>query len=203
MNHQIKTLALLLVSIVLLTSCAQLRKTPTTFEHTSWKKRQAELHQIKNWTMSGTLSITHHKKRDIAKIKWAQTPNSYNINIFAPLNMGSIRIIGNESEVALWNSNKKPLKAKTPEQLTLAQLGWQLPVSNIRYWILGLPAPKTKINATSFDQYGHLIALNQSGWQVTYSRFNPIKNNLDLPQLIELKNENLAIKLKITNFAID
>jgi len=198
-NHKKKIkLITLLFGTMFLVGCAYFRQ-PPSFVHTPREKRQAELQQIKTWTLTGSLSITHNKKRDIARFKWTQNQNDYTINISGPLNISSIRIVGNSDNIELWRTNKKCIKAKTPEQLMLDQLGWQLPISNIRYWILALPTPAAKIDSIHFDQYGHIIDLEQNGWQIKYSEFQTqVEKNFDLPKIVELKNKEIAIKLKIT-----
>lgn len=167
----------------------------STFKYISWKERQAKIQKNKSWTINGRLSITHNKKRDIASFEWQQNPNNYTINISGPLNLNSIKITGNANQVEFCQSGQACINAKSAEQLFFNQFGWRLPLSNMRYWILTLPAP-TKIGATSFDNYGHLVALQQQGWKIYYSEFELV-NNLDLPSMIELQNKRFSIKLKI------
>lgn len=155
------------------------------------------LQQITNWSITGSISITYEKQRELARFKWIQQQRDYVINIFGPLNIKNIYITGNPHTVRLRHPNKKWVEAKTPEQLTQNQLGWVLPISNLRYWILALPAA-TKIAAANFDQYGHLISLEQQGWQIKYSDFYRLpKTGIDLPKVIELNHQKLAIKIKI------
>jgi len=197
------TIIMLFTALIFLGGCAYFQK-PLPSKHVPCKEEhKVELQQITDWTMDGALSITRDKKRDIARFKWVQKQSGYTINISGPLNINSVRIIGDSNGVEFWRTRKKCIKASTPEQLTQDQLGWQLPVSNMRYWILALPVPNTKIDAANFDQYGHLIDLNQSGWQMKYSEFqrNPEKN-IDLPKIIELTNEGIVIRIKVTQSCI-
>lgn len=189
-------LSLLLAEIIFLTGCAHFQPQPA-FKYISWQERQTKLQQNKNWIIDGSLSITHNKKRDIAHFEWQQNQNNYAINISGPMNLRRVNIVGTANQVALCQSNNKCIKAKSPEQLFFNQFGWQLPISNMRYWALALPAP-AKIEATRFDQYGHLVALKQQGWKIYYSEFHPV-GNVDLPDTIELQNKKFFIKLKIKN----
>lgn len=199
-NRKITIIVLSLV-LLFLAGCAHLRK-PPSFKPTPWKERQSGLQQITNWEMDGALSVTCGRKRDAVRFKWLQKRNSYAITISGPLNIGGARIVGDVNGVEFCCTHKKCTRASTPEQLTLSQLGWQFPISNIRYWILALPVPHAKINAKSFDQYGHLANLDQSGWQIKYSDFQPnVKNNVDLPKIIELTNKEIAIKIKVTKLS--
>jgi outer membrane lipoprotein LolB len=187
---------LLCTGIAFLVGCAHFQPQPT-FKYIPWQERKTKLQQNKNWIIDGSLSITHNKKRDIANFAWQQNQNNYAINISGPMNLRRVNIVGTANQVELCQSNNKCIKAKTGEQLFFNQFGWQLPISNMRYWVLALAAP-TKIEATRFDQYEHLVALKQQGWKIYYSEFRPVKD-VDLPNIIELQNKRFFIKIKIKN----
>ena len=188
-----KTNVLLICCIVFLVGCAH--RAPT-FKYISWKERKASLEQSKNWTINGSLGITHSKKRDYASFKWQQNQDNYVIVISGPLNLSRIKITGDADQVELCQSGAPCIKAKSAEQLLFSQFGWRLPISNMKYWILSLPAPDNKISESKFDAYGHITSFKQQRWKIDYTDFQPIKNNIDLPTVIKLQNPRLAIKLK-------
>lgn len=185
---------IVVVFILFLTGCAHFQP-QQNFQHISWKKREAKLQQNKSWVISGLISVTYNQKRDMAHFEWAQNQNNYTINISGPMNLNSVQIIGNKNEVRFYRSNNKCVKAKTPEKLFFDQLGWWLPISSIRYWIFALPAP-AKTNLVKFDKYGHLVFFEQHGWKINYFDFQSA-NGMDLPSMIELKNDKFFIKLKL------
>lgn len=196
------TIIVLSLAVLFLAGCAHFQK-PLVFKPVAWKERQVGLKQITTWEMHGALSVTYDHKRDVVRFKWVQNQDNYNIHISGPLNIGGARIFGDASGVEFCRTRKKCIKADTPEQLTLNQLGWQFPISNIRYWILALPVPCAKIDAVSVDQYGHLTDLHQSGWQIKYSEFQSnVVNNVNLPKVIELTNREVSIKIKVTNHKV-
>jgi outer membrane lipoprotein LolB len=199
MRYQ-RNIAIIILSAILLflEGCTNLQKS-LFFEPVLQDERQTSLKQITNWEIDGVLSITRGKKRDTARFKWLQKHDSYTINVSGPFNIGGVHIIGDADNVEFCRTRKKCIKASTPEQLALSQLGWQFPISNIRYWILTLPVPCIKVDAASIDRYGHLTDLNQSGWQIKYSKFQTAntENNIDLPKIIELTNKEIVIKIVI------
>ncbi|MBU0744523.1 MAG: lipoprotein insertase outer membrane protein LolB [Gammaproteobacteria bacterium] len=202
MSYKKIKIIILLTNALFLSGCSYFHR-PPAFKTEPWKQRYTELRQIKDWTMNGSFSISYNKKMDIARFTWAQKQNRYDINISGPLNLNSIRIIGDLNNVELWGVGKKMIKASTPEQLVYEQFGWQLPISNIKYWILAAPVPG-KIDAMSLDQYGHIVDLNQKGWQIKYSDFQAdTQKKVDLPKTIELKNNEIAIKIKIKGSSLD
>jgi outer membrane lipoprotein LolB len=179
---------LLFVGVAFLIGCTHFQSQPN-FKYMPWKERQAKIKKKNSWLINGTLSITYNKKRDIANFTWQQKQNNYIINISGPLNFNSIKITGTANQVEFCQSGQACLYK------SLNQFGWRLPISSMRYWVLTLPAP-AKIAVTKFDQYGRLTVLEQQGWKIYYSDFQPV-NNVDLPNIITLQNKDFFIKLKI------
>ncbi len=198
MNYNKNFIAIILIlDLLFLTGCVHLPES-LPFNTVAWKKRQIELQRITSWKMSGVLSVTCGAKRDTVRFKWVQKQDSYHITISSPLGVGGALIIGDKGMVEFCRTRKNCITAKTPEQLTLSHLGWQFPISNIRYWILAMPVPHAKTEAAVIDQYGHLISFSQSNWQIRYTEFQPeVANRVELPKIIELTNKDIKIKIKV------
>ena len=79
-------------------------------------------------------------------------------------------------------------------------LGWQLPVTNLYFWVRGLPAPNSSAS-TTFDPYHHLIELEQQGWQIQYERYTAIQG-IDLPSKLRLKRGQLQVKIVISSWKL-
>ena len=81
----------------------------------------------------------------------------------------------------------------------LENIGWYLPLSFFRYWILTLPVPNISYRA-KFDKYNHLIFLKQKGWIIKYSDFKTVKN-VDLPRKILISYHNFKFDLSISSLS--
>lgn len=53
-------------------------------------------------------------------------------------------------------------------------LGWQLPVSDLRYWIQGLISPNAPASLTLRNPQGQLTQLTQLGWQMEFSQYQAL-----------------------------
>jgi outer membrane lipoprotein LolB len=195
--------ALILSCALLLSSCATIKQTPMPGTHyLSWKARQAQLAEISSWYASGSLGITHDNHSDIATFSWEKNNNHYAINIHSPLNLKNVHISGNNANVTLWLSTTKQVSAKTPEELLQKQMGWMLPVSNLAYWIKGLPAPASNARKNiTLDANNRLSELKQMGWQIQYTDFTSI-NGVDLPTKIRLQTRDFRMKLVIKEWKV-
>lgn len=197
-NQPLSILIIFLVSVI--SGCANLHPVPLTSPQLSWKQRQQQLQNLNHWTLRGSISITYGNKSDIASFDWQQVAATYLINIRAPLNLSSARIEGNATQVVLWQSTTQKITARTPESLISKQFGWNLPISNLKYWIRSLPAPG-KTDKIQLDDLHHLAVLHQQGWVITYSNYQLV-NGTDLPEKIEIQRPQLKIKLVIRTWEL-
>jgi len=170
-----------------------------TYHKESWQQRRKALAQIQRWNIDGAFSIQQASRSAIASYEWKQRSSSYNIRIHSSLNIYTADIVGKPGYVTLQQSNKQRYSARTPEQLMQKQLGWHLPISNLFYWMRGLPAPDK--HQAKFDAFGHLIYLQQAGWRVRFSNYLPV-GKVDLPRTLELHSKQLAVKIVIKHWKL-
>ena len=86
------------------------------------------------------------------------------------------------------------LTANSPEDLILKQLGYELPVSYLEFWIRGLPAPDSKAELT-FNELNQLSEISQNGWTVIYP--DPRQYGaLTLPRRVDVSRPEDAIALR-------
>lgn len=194
-----------IVLSVLLAGCAtvprQEPQPPSNLPILTWQKHVAQLDEINAWDIQGAVSIRQGARANMANLLWSQKGRqNYNISLFGPLGMGTIKIIGRADIAILLRSNKPGVTAASPELLMQKQLGWRLPVSNLYYWVRGLPTPNIAAS-TQLDDRNRLIHLNQAGWAIQYSGYKVV-NNVELPTRIDLSNPRLQIRIVIRQWQI-
>lgn len=72
---------------------------------------------------------------------WAQEDERFAIDITGALGIGHTVIEYNGSRATLVSERTGEISANTPEELLVQATGWQAPISQLRYWISGRPAP--------------------------------------------------------------
>lgn len=189
-----------LVATLLAAGCVSLRAPDgaTTFVVQSPARLQAKLEKITAWQTRGALSVVKAGKADIANYHWQQgSAHDYKIRISSALAIYQLLLVRNAQGVTLYKNGARLLQAQTPEKLLLKAVGWYLPVRPLRYWYRGMVAPSTFGKAVAqYDQYGHLVALKQSGWQIQLGHYVSLKKiGVDLPQLLILKHNDLSVKI--------
>jgi outer membrane lipoprotein LolB len=133
----------------------------------NWQRRYQILQNIQQWEFTGRIAVRDDIEAQNSRIRWRQQGDNFVINLWGALNIGATEIIGSPEQVRLQQEGQDPLITDTPEQLIRDQLGYELPVSNLEYWIKGIPAPDGEPELV-FNEFNQLISLQQSGWQIEY-----------------------------------
>ena len=120
--------------------------------------------------------------------------------LFGPLGVGSINIAGQPNLVTVQVNSKEEITAHSAEEILQQQFGWHLPVSSLYYWIRGLPKPNVA-SVKHFDEFNHLISLQQQGWNIHYLRYSGV-NNIDLPSKIILDSATLNLRIVISDWEV-
>ncbi|WP_420589991.1 lipoprotein insertase outer membrane protein LolB [Bacterioplanoides sp.] len=163
---------------------------------------QQQLSQIDSWQVRGKLSVTSSHDSVTGYLTWNQQDGDYQLFITGPFGQGSSQLKGSDDSAELllpgWD---KPQQASNAEQLMLTHMGWKFPVSDIRHWVKGQPAPGGHSDA-KFDDSGLLQELNQHGWKVRYSRYSN-QQGFWLPGLIKVTGHNFRFVFSIKEWTIN
>lgn len=200
MQRNIKNKWTLLIFFLLpLTGCTSM--TPSTQDPTraapkvTWEARQAKIDRMQNWQLNGKVAVQTRRDSGTASVDWVQRGNSYTISLYGPVGSGSMRLSGQPGTVSLVTADGKRYSAKSPEQLLAQRWGFHLPVSNLKYWIRGVPIPG-KESITRFDTRNRLTYLSQDGWIVQYQGYMNTQS-IDLPSRVAVTSPSLRARLVI------
>ncbi|MCW5588784.1 MAG: lipoprotein insertase outer membrane protein LolB [Legionellales bacterium] len=194
-------LGLALILALCLSACAII---PASSEKTQqpmdWATREAQLQMLTAWRINGALGVVAPNNKGFnANYAWLQQNNRFTIELAGPLGANSVLLQGQPGAIYL-KDNRGTFRADSPEVLLAEQMGWHLPISNLVYWVRGIPAPLNP-GDQQFDRFGHLQTLQQDGWMIQYLAYTHVKG-LDLPSRINLNNGNVRVKLIIHQWAM-
>lgn len=188
------------ICLFLLSACTTLTPSPAQNQPLAWKQRLTQLQRISQWTLQGTAGISTAENAWSASLLWQQTPKSYALHLLGPLGVNHIQLAGTTNQATLISPSQPAVIAKDPETLLQQELGWQIPVSHLQYWIRGIPAPG-KPARYRWDNVHHLTQLNQDNWDITYLEYGNI-NGIDLPTKMTLRNATIRVRLVIRQWQL-
>lgn len=163
-----------------------------------WATHKARLSEIDGWQISGKIGIRAPQDSGSGTLFWLQRQDYFDIRLSGPLGRGATRLTGRPDAVALEVAGQGRFEAESPEALVENQLGWQLPVSNLLWWVRGLPAPDSR-SRIALDANGRLANLQQDGWDIQYLGYSE-EDGYALPSRIKLAGRDLQITLVVKDW---
>lgn len=148
---------LTLALVTLLAGCSGLQTQPVSSKH-DFRGNLG----IDDWQLSGRIGITSSDGAHSGYLNWIQCGARYELRINGPLGSGAIKLLGDAHQVTLYEGNREPVSADSPEAL-LQHYGWDMPLSQLRFWIRGVPAPRSPHTDTP-------QGFEQAGWTLTFPR---------------------------------
>ncbi|MBT6275115.1 MAG: outer membrane lipoprotein LolB [Chromatiales bacterium] len=165
----------------------------------AFEVRQKQLAEITDWHATGKLGLKTADDSWSVTVRWKQMGDRFAIRLSGPLGQGTVELKGEPGQVTLQTSEPRIYTAQDAEQLIEQVMGWRLPVTGLRHWLMGNVAPDATPDGLVLDPSGRPISIKQAGWTVTYLSYaahgEAIK--IDLPLKITLVNEKLNARAVI------
>lgn len=183
--------------VLLIAGCARAPLSPVE----NFERYQRQLASIEDWQLRGKMNLRVPGDSETVRVSWDNEPDGYDIRLSGALGMGATWIRGDRKSVRLEQSGEQPVVAATPEELVYTQLGREIPISELRYWVRGLPAPDPRPSQMGFTPAGVLSHLEQSGWSLQYSDYRPV-GPWNLPGKILATRDDLRLTLLVSDWSL-
>jgi outer membrane lipoprotein LolB len=186
--------------VLLVTACSG--SAPPAVENSSWVQHRDQLQDLDSWQLRGRVNVRYNNESHTPRIRWMQQNMDYNIRLWGTFNAGNTTIVGRPGYVTM-EQGGEVLTASRPEDLILQQLGYELPVSYLEYWIRGLPAPASSADLT-FNELNQLAQMVQDGWTIIYT--DPRQyGSISLPRRVEVTRPRNDVRLRFVglNWTLD
>lgn len=161
----------------------------------AWKARRALLTRIDRFNLEARVSSGLAMRGNLT---WKQEPGGFDMRVAGPFGIGAATITGRGKEIEI-KTSKGTFKTSDPEKDLQRKLGWTFPVSHLRYWVLGVPAPGTDPDV-EIDDEGRLATLEQDDWKLEYDEYQEA-GDLQLPRKFVVANDDVTIKVVVDSWA--
>jgi outer membrane lipoprotein LolB len=167
----------------------------------AWESHLVWLGALGNWRVAGRVAVSAESGGWSANLRWRQNGERYRVQLEGPFGQGAVRISGDGNAVALRTADGRSARAETPEALATAELGVEVPVSALRYWLTGRPAPGEAPRALRLDWAGRLEVLEQHGWTVRYRDYTQVGSG-DLPSRLEVTRGDVEARFLLIDWNV-
>lgn len=146
------------------------------------------------FAFNGRVLIKQGAQRDSSGIRWEHRGED-EILLLGPLGYTAGRIHRDARGATLDDAYGKHYAAPDAEALMQKALGWQLPLSGLRYWVTAEPAPDAEFRVEK-NASGQVNSLQQQGWEISYSRYSGTTPNA-LPMQLNMRRDGIDVVLQI------
>ena len=186
-----RTAAGLMFATALLSACTAIA--PPAKENSDWTRQRDQLQELESWELRGRVNVRYDNESHTPRINWLQQNVEYHIRLWGTFNAGNTLIVGRPGYVSLENDGET-VDASSPEELILRQMGYELPISQLNYWIKGLPSPDSSFQL-SFNELNQLTTIEQADWTINLSDMRQY-GQVSLPRRVELTRPRNDIRLR-------
>jgi outer membrane lipoprotein LolB len=165
-----------------------------------YQERHSYLAARDSWTLKARLAINNSDDGGSGVLNWSRDEAGQRMDFHGALGRGAWRLEAGEMGAVLTQSDGEVLRSDTVDELVRDQLGNEVPVSALAWWIRGLAAPG-KSERLVLDEGGRPSGLSQDGWQIEFERYRDFAGQ-QLPQRITARQGEWTIKLAIREWSL-
>lgn len=162
-----------------------------------WNEQRAGLENLDRYGLNGRVAVAANGQGFSAGLRFAQRADTSELSLDGPLGIGGLRLelAGDQLEIATSHGDQLDgLEARAELE---RRLGFALPLNELRWWLLGIPAPgEAAINAADS---GEISDFTQHGWRVSINSRAP-GLGFSLPHRLTAEREGARLKLLVENW---
>lgn len=176
---------LLMMLTFLLASCASVSERGATFD----LRGRESLYELNEWSFQGRVSVSDENNAVSGSIEWLHRSKQESIKLSGPFGQGRTQIVLFEDYVEINSAGEKVSYFADADKVISSELGLALPVSSLKYWVLGLTSP-----GLSYKEFAGGFV--QDGWRVTYSSLQAD----NMPSKMKIEKGRAKLKLIINQW---
>jgi outer membrane lipoprotein LolB len=175
-----------------LAACATTRGVPPP--SVKWDERIGSLQKAGAWQLDGRAAVAVGTQGWQATLNWREADDAAEVHLSGPFGIGALVLKQTPAGLSL---NGAP-----PSDAVLAQvqekLGFDLPIEDLHFWLLGVPNPGSSFDLSRNDQ-DRAKSLSQGGWNVAYDRYLPVAGDV-LPSRLVLSRGDVRVRIVIDHW---
>lgn len=141
-----------------------------------WSDRVRVLSHLSGFSVQGTVRFQRaHESPRFFQYAWVQQDsNNYELAFYAPFHIQSLKIRMRHSMPCVLLNGQEVASGVAVMPWIKQQIGYELPLQWLSYWVKGLPATGTQKNSVMsavWDHFGRLVQFSQNQVQVKFSAY--------------------------------
>jgi outer membrane lipoprotein LolB len=166
-----------------------------------YESRYQSLNQVEEWALEGRLAVNDGEEGGSGHLNWLSRAGFSRMDFYGALGRGAWQLSADADGVLLEMASGETYRADDINELVRRQLGWDIPVDALEWWVRGLVSPGDW-EARELDEEGRLVMLEQHGWTIEFASYRQI-GGISMPRKMNAKQQTHQVKLAIRNWRVD
>jgi outer membrane lipoprotein LolB len=196
--ERLRPAAAVLAALAALAAC---RSVPPRAAPTSWEVRRPQLQALAHFELRGRVAVAAAGEGFNASLRWIQQGAHAQLTLEGPLGVGGAQVIAAGDELTLVTPHGEQLDNAAAHAELAARLGFDPPLSSLRYWVLGVPDPAQPSTEALDASQQRLAALTQSGWHIDYVSYG-LAGDGSLPARLTLQRDAVRVRLLVDDWRL-
>jgi outer membrane lipoprotein LolB len=160
-------------------------------------EQAVDLATLSQWRATGRMAVAADGSGGSGSLDWEQQGNQTRIRIQGPIGIGGMNLVLEGDAVQLEASDGRRLESQAAWTELEARLGAPVPARNLRYWMLGIPAP----GPSQWRSEASPKTLEQDGWVIVYER-SILQSGAQLPTRLTATSGASRVRLVIDRWVL-
>lgn len=166
----------------------------------AWSVRRPALQDLDRFGLNGRVAVAVGKQGFNAGLRWTQAAAVTHLALTGPLGAGGVEVTADGGNLSVVTSSGKHLGNTDARAELEDKLGFEPPLTSLRYWVLGVPDPGSPASVR-LDSQQRLTELTQDGWRIEYSAYMPVGAEW-LPRLLTLRREDVRVRMVVDGWQL-
>ena len=186
-------------ALVVLAGCRTLPPAPPP--GASWEVRRPQLQALMHFQLRGRVAVAAGSEGFNANLHWTQDGARSEVTLEGPLGVGGAQLTATGDELTVVTARGERVESAAAHAELTARLGFDPPLSSLRYWVLGVPDPAQPATESLDPAQQRLSGLTQGGWQVQYQSYESAGDGA-LPARLTLQRDAVRVRLLVDGWQI-
>jgi len=158
-----------------------------------WPEQRAALEKLDAYSLTGRVAVVANGEGFSGTLRYQQQPHRSDLALDGPMGLGGVRVALEGEELSIDTSGGDHLDGGAARAELEKQLGFSFPLAELRWWLLGVPAPG---ESTVDEVNGAISVIEQVGWRISIDARAPALG-FSLPQRLTATREGARMKLLV------
>lgn len=185
----------LLATAALLAGCATTRSAGPA------GVRAPDPDRFTQWTARGRIALAAQGEGGSGSFVWQQRSERTELALRGPLGAGGLQLTMDGEALELADPGGAPLDGDAARAALERRLGARLPLAEMRYWLLGVPAPGDVADGPVQLATGATPGFVQAGWVVSYDALGA-QGEWTLPARLTATSGSTRVRIVIDDWTV-